>query len=184
MTSPRRIVERYIFGGDNEKRFTQDSPIMPDVWLHYIRLAEKIAGANIAKRSPPEDTVDLLLTPWSGVRPGRIVAKLRDSLKVSGAETGKGDAKRAQRSRTRIALSDGIGCEQTETAPSPYEGSGSEEKVRTEVGMSFRAFCDVLDEILAILFTEIPSNQLAAHKRGIPHNSVETALSNKDLRKL
>jgi serine protease AprX len=99
-------LRRFVFQTYGRARRTQDSPIMPDVWLHYIRLAEKIAHANIAKRRPPEDTVDLLLTPWSGIRPGRIVADLRRSLRESGAETGNGDARRAQHSRTRIALSD------------------------------------------------------------------------------
>jgi serine protease AprX len=99
-------LRRFVFQTYGRARRTQDSPIMPDVWLHYIRLAERIAHANIAKRLPPEDTVDLLLTPWSGIRPGRIVADLRRSLKESGAETGNGDARRAQHSRTRIALSD------------------------------------------------------------------------------
>jgi len=99
-------LRRFVFQTYGRARRTQDSPIMPDVWLRYIRLAEKIANANIKKRKAPEDTVDLLLTPWSGIRPGRIVAELRKSLAKSGAESGDGNAENAQKARTRIALSD------------------------------------------------------------------------------
>lgn len=56
---------------------------MPDVWLRYIRVAEAIARRRIQPRSdrpPPTDVVDLLLTPWSGVRPGEIAKRLRDRL--------------------------------------------------------------------------------------------------------
>lgn len=99
-------LRRFVFQTYGRARRTQDSPVMPDVWLRYIRIAERIARARIAGEGPPGDVVDLLLTPWSGIRPGRIVAELRKSLKASRAETGDGDPVRAQRQRTRIALSD------------------------------------------------------------------------------
>ncbi len=99
-------LRRFVFQTFGHDRRTQDSPVMPDVWLRYIRLAERIARVRIAGAAPPDDIVDLLLTPWSGIRPGRIVAELRKSLQASGAEKGDGDATRAQRARTRIALSD------------------------------------------------------------------------------
>ena len=58
---------------------------MPDVWLRYIRVAESIAQGRIhperrKSSEPPGDLIDLLLTPWSGVRPGWIAKALRNRL--------------------------------------------------------------------------------------------------------
>lgn len=78
-------LRRFVFQTFGRARRTQDSPVMPDVWLRYIRVAENIAKARIdpnrSKTSPPpSDLVDLLLTPWSGVRPGWVAKNLRDRL--------------------------------------------------------------------------------------------------------
>ncbi len=54
---------------------------MPDVWLRYIRLAEKIANAQVERAPKPDGVVDLLLTPWSGTRAGDIAGRLRKTLK-------------------------------------------------------------------------------------------------------
>ena len=70
-------LRRFVFQTFGRARRTQDSPVMPDVWLRYIRIAEKIANT---RGKPPSDVVDLLLTPWSGVRPGDIAKQLRDCL--------------------------------------------------------------------------------------------------------
>jgi subtilisin family serine protease len=88
-------LRRFVFQTFGRARRTQDSPVMPDVWLRYIRVAEKIAHANIDGATPPDDAVDLLLTPWSGVRPGQIAKRLRDALKSDSADK-----------QARIALSD------------------------------------------------------------------------------
>src|SRR5262245_28604157 len=61
-------LRRFVFRTFGRSRRTQDSPVMPDVWLRYIRLAE--AASN--RLSPANDLVDLLLTPWSAERPGEI----------------------------------------------------------------------------------------------------------------
>jgi len=71
-------LRRLVFRTFGRSRHTQDSPVMPDVWLRYIRVAERRLD-----RSPlADETVDLLLTPWSGVRPGQIAKELRDRLKT------------------------------------------------------------------------------------------------------
>jgi subtilisin family serine protease len=88
-------LRRFVFQTFGRARRTQDSPVMPDVWLRYIRVAEKVAHANINGATPPDDAVDLLLTPWSGARPGQIAKRLRDVLKSDSA-----------RKEARIALSD------------------------------------------------------------------------------
>lgn len=61
---------------------------MPDVWLRYIRVAEKMAWARIDPLHPDPATppLDLLVTPWSGIRPGEIAAWLRGRLHQNAAE--------------------------------------------------------------------------------------------------
>ena len=73
-------LRRFVFQTFGRARRTQDSPVMPDVWLRYIRIAERIAKARIGGTTSPDGAVDLLLTPWSGVRPGEIAKRLRDCL--------------------------------------------------------------------------------------------------------
>jgi hypothetical protein len=72
-------LRRFVFRTFGRARRTQDSPVMPDVWLRYIRVAERIAHTRPGDRS--NDTVDLLLTPWSGARPGEIAKRLRERLR-------------------------------------------------------------------------------------------------------
>jgi serine protease AprX len=59
---------RLIFQTFGHQRFTQDSPVLPDVWLKY-------AKAN------PDVRIDLILTPRSGHAPGTIAVALTDRLK-------------------------------------------------------------------------------------------------------
>ena len=54
-----------IYGSLPGRRFTQDSPVMPDVWLAYAQSAEP---------------VDLLLTPHAGANPGALAAELDDRV--------------------------------------------------------------------------------------------------------
>src|SRR6516165_9709323 len=99
-------LRRFVFQTFGRARRTQDSPVMPDVWLRYIRVAEKIAGATVDHGKPPTDLVDLLLTPWSGVRPGQIAKRLRDRLKFSKIAKQVGGREQNRLATARIALSD------------------------------------------------------------------------------
>jgi serine protease AprX len=74
------MLRRFVLQTFGRARQTQDSPIVPDVWLRYIYLAENIARARIAGDTLPDGAVDLLLTPWSGTPPGHIAKRLRDGL--------------------------------------------------------------------------------------------------------
>lgn len=105
-------LRRFVFQTYGRSRRTQDSPVMPDVWLSYIKIAEKIAKARIAARDgksdvaePCDDTVDLLLTPWSGVSPGEILWRLQNSMGDVGSGTGALPYKGAQQARARMAIS-------------------------------------------------------------------------------
>ncbi|HSN68150.1 MAG TPA: hypothetical protein VLV48_02830, partial [Thermoanaerobaculia bacterium] len=62
----RSTIDTLMFGGQRARRFTQDSPILPDVWIAYW---ESI-----------DDPVDVLITPWRTDAPSRIAAQIRDRL--------------------------------------------------------------------------------------------------------
>jgi subtilisin family serine protease len=95
------VLRRFVFQTFGRARRTQDSPVVPDVWLRYIRVAEDIANARIARKPLPDDAVDLLLTPWSGARPGDIAKQLRDRLEDDGRHV----AARIAQSTTRVVVS-------------------------------------------------------------------------------
>ena len=55
-----------LFEGAGGRRFTQDSPVLPDVWIRYC---EK-----------PESAADLLITPHRNARAGEIARELREEI--------------------------------------------------------------------------------------------------------
>ncbi|HET9480581.1 MAG TPA: hypothetical protein VFP98_02405, partial [Candidatus Polarisedimenticolia bacterium] len=61
MQLERKWVEELIFGGEFGRRFTQDSPVLPDVWIAYAAQEEDEAAP-----------LDLLLNPYRDVRPGEL----------------------------------------------------------------------------------------------------------------
>src|ERR1700749_1664503 len=81
-------LRRFVFQTFGRARRTQDSPVMPDVWLRFIRIAEKMAWAFIDpdRPNPLAPPQDLLITPWSGVRPGELANWLRGRLNENKAE--------------------------------------------------------------------------------------------------
>lgn len=58
-------LQELIYGAGPGRRFTQDSPVMPDVWLAYGQTT---------------GSVDLLLTPHTGTTPGALAAELQARL--------------------------------------------------------------------------------------------------------
>lgn len=62
----RKACERVMFGVGRARRFTQDSPVLPDVW---IKFAENLH----AKR-------ELLLTPFAEARPGDVRRVVEERL--------------------------------------------------------------------------------------------------------
>jgi serine protease AprX len=106
-------LRRFVFQTFGRARRTQDSPVMPDVWLRYIRVAERSAAAG-----KPAEPVDLLLTPWSGVRPGQIAKRLRESIAPGSTELGPlNTEQQGKLAPARIALSDSrvVACVDFET---------------------------------------------------------------------
>jgi serine protease AprX len=64
---PEHLVNALIFETFGDQRYTQDSPIMPEVWVAYAR----------APRKP----LDILLTPRSGDSPSQLASRLAHRLK-------------------------------------------------------------------------------------------------------
>jgi subtilisin family serine protease len=73
----RKACEEVMFGVGHARRFTQDSPILPDVWLKF---AEDLNA-----------TCELLLTPFGEARPGQLRAVVFDRLKGEGWPEEGGD---------------------------------------------------------------------------------------------
>ncbi|HEY7675840.1 MAG TPA: S8 family peptidase [Candidatus Methylomirabilis sp.] len=63
----RERIEELIFGSERFRRFTQDSPILPDVWIEYGK--------------DPRLPLDVLLTPHRDATPAALGAALRDRLR-------------------------------------------------------------------------------------------------------
>jgi serine protease AprX len=61
-----------IYGGEGARRYTQDSPVMPAVWLHYWHR--------------PADPADLLLTPYAENSAAALADALRRSLETDKTE--------------------------------------------------------------------------------------------------
>nr|WP_295829525.1 S8 family serine peptidase [uncultured Azospirillum sp.] len=71
MKLERLFIEDVIYGWNASRRFLQDDPVRPDVWIAF---AEK-----------PDEAQSLLLEPLFQVRPGALANGLRKSLKSKGA---------------------------------------------------------------------------------------------------
>jgi subtilisin family serine protease len=63
----REIMEQLMFGTGRARRFTQDSPVLPDVWLAYAD-------------QPESDRVKLLFTPYRQSAAGDVRRELRARL--------------------------------------------------------------------------------------------------------
>jgi hypothetical protein len=66
MSSDASALENWLFGLPGERRFTQDSPVLPEVWLAYSRA--------------PGEPQDLLLTPHKDHSPVELLAALSTRL--------------------------------------------------------------------------------------------------------
>lgn len=62
------LIRLAIFGGDGNRRYTQDSPVLPNVWLAY--------------GDEPWANHDLLLSPHRYANPGMLVSTIRDRARA------------------------------------------------------------------------------------------------------
>src|SRR5262245_37366162 len=68
----RDLMEQLMFGSGRVRRFTQDTPVLPDVWLEYAR--------GPADPRDPHPPVKLLLTPFREAAAGDVSRVLRERL--------------------------------------------------------------------------------------------------------
>lgn len=78
----RSLIEQLMFGSGRVRRFTQDSPVLPDVWLEYA-----IDPSNFPQRltrstgtSDPRPPVNLLVTPYREIPVGKVQRELRERV--------------------------------------------------------------------------------------------------------
>lgn len=71
----RAFVEKLMFGTGRARRFTQDSPVLPDVWLAFAGVMD---DEHLIWRR--QDALELILTPYRKEQPGRVRRELLDVL--------------------------------------------------------------------------------------------------------
>jgi serine protease AprX len=83
----RELMEQLLFGTGRVRRFTQDSPVLPDVWLEYARGPGEGASrlTSAVDEGDPFPPVKLLLTPYRDSTAGEVRKVLRDRLPVERA---------------------------------------------------------------------------------------------------
>ncbi len=74
----RQLIEKYIYGDEAGRRQTQDSPVLPDVWIRYGCWAEH--RVRPGRDEGPGCGRELLLTPRFGFTPGQVANQLRKTL--------------------------------------------------------------------------------------------------------
>ncbi|HET7434310.1 MAG TPA: S8 family peptidase [Thermoanaerobaculia bacterium] len=82
----RRLIEQLMFGSGRVRRFTQDSPVLPDVWLEYAYEPDKRSRQLTDAKHEPEDfpPVSLLLSPYKENSTGEVRRVLRERLHDQG----------------------------------------------------------------------------------------------------
>jgi len=71
MSESRNWVEAILYGGGGHRRFTQDGPVLPDVWTQYLE-ESFVAG--------PEQRVAVLIEPHFDSGPTVIAKRMKERL--------------------------------------------------------------------------------------------------------
>jgi subtilisin family serine protease len=78
----RWLIEELMFGSGRVRRFTQDSPVLPDVWLEYAidpgNFPQRLT--RLTSKTDPRPAVNLLLAPYREVRVGEVQQVLRERV--------------------------------------------------------------------------------------------------------
>ncbi len=74
----RWLVEQLLFGSGHVRRFTQDSPVLPDVWIEYA--TDPAKKQEQVTRRYANGALDLLLSPFREARTGEIRDELRQRV--------------------------------------------------------------------------------------------------------
>ncbi|MEA2239444.1 MAG: serine protease AprX [Thermoanaerobaculia bacterium] len=79
----RKLMEQLMFGTGTVRRFTQDSPVLPDVWLQYMAEAEGENESEDEGEAHPVDkypAVKLLLIPFRETGAGDVRRVLHERI--------------------------------------------------------------------------------------------------------
>ena len=80
----RKLMEQLMFGTGTVRRFTQDSPVLPDVWLQYMTAAadeeKKEKRTQKAPKTDPYPARKLLLIPFGETGAGEVRRVLHERL--------------------------------------------------------------------------------------------------------
>ena len=71
----RWLVEQLLFGSGHVRRFTQDSPVLPDVWIEYA--TDPAKKQEQVTRRYRNGALDLLLAPFRDAKTGELRDELR-----------------------------------------------------------------------------------------------------------
>jgi serine protease AprX len=80
----RQLMEQLMFGTGRVRRFTQDTPVLPDVWIEYARGRdddERLTRPPKTTAADPFPPVKLLLTPLREQSSGTVAQELRRRLR-------------------------------------------------------------------------------------------------------
>lgn len=80
MKIDRNLLEQLMFGTGRVRRFTQDSPVLPDVWLEYAKGPKEERLTGESEEPGPFPPVKLLLSPFRENHTGDIRRELRERL--------------------------------------------------------------------------------------------------------
>ena len=73
----RWVVEQLMFGSGRVRRFTQDTPVLPDVWIAYAIDPSTQQEDMTRRREGAHPPLDLLLTPFRDVSTGLVRKQVR-----------------------------------------------------------------------------------------------------------
>ncbi len=71
MSEIRNWIEAILYGGGSHRRFTQDGPVLPDVWTKYL---EEVL------RKQPDERVAVLIEPHFDSNPALVASRMRERL--------------------------------------------------------------------------------------------------------
>lgn len=84
----RQLMEQLMFGTGRVRRFTQDTPVLPDVWLEYARGRDEDERqtrppdpSDVPSTGDPFPAIKLLLTPLREQSAGTVAQELRKRLR-------------------------------------------------------------------------------------------------------
>ena len=86
----RDLMEQLMFGIGHIRRFTQDSPVLPDVWFEYALDPEKMPDrmTRVDPGDGPHPAVNLILTPYRTNPPGEVRVQVQKQVEAERRKAG------------------------------------------------------------------------------------------------